>query len=447
MKRKTTENDIKVLCSTKTQRKTLGELNETTTIPSMQFRHSAIDDEIHTEKKLTVNNRRELHSLGRDLFDTNKEVSSLARKIKSLNIACSAICSAQISMLEEDRAVLLTENKALSEERSAATYRIISAKNIVELSESDIENLKKTLKDKQKEVEEYGEVKDKLEQQLKELLDREQRFQEEDKLTEASIQQMKGRLYTILLLSNGLKTHSKRHGELFETLIPQKADSWAKLKFDQTICVDSLYLAQCWAELSIGVIEKVVECSLRGNDRASAEKLPREIVFFILSLGNRYAVVEEYLAEVMRNLQEETVGAAVYSLSESETMPLKSDKVSIDGIFEYVNVVKDEQSKKNKRGNNYALEVSLGESDATLKFVFIDTEDSKNLEEIQRRARDIHQTKQSNRKYTSKGHDTLMQEVLLNVNMGYLVVICEEDESMYYILQTAKTLSNCIVTS
>jgi len=451
MKYKLTEDDIKAFYSTK-QRKTLGPTNNTISIPSMQLRYSAIDDDILNKKGVIVNLRKELYSLNRQSFDVTKEVDMFSYNVKELESNYSKVAKAQIAMLEEDRAVLLRENKNLSEERSAVGYRVISAKNIVELSETDIENLRIALKEKQEEIAKYLESKEELEEQLKGLLEREQRFLEEDRITELAIQQMKGRLYTILLLTDKEKTHCRRYGEVFEALIPSKIDSWVKLKFDQAICTEDIFLAQCWVELSIGVIEKVLEYSIttNSNERASIEKLPKEITLFVLSLHNKYTVVEEYLVDIIKSLPEtfsNRMEACVYSLSEDvHAEPLRLGKISITDISNCIKIVKEEQSKS-KRGNNYALEIILGEFNAILKFVFVNTEDEKNLEEIQRRARDIHQTRQSNRKYTSKGYDALMQEVLMNVRMGYLIVLCEDDDkSLYCLLQAAKTLSVCITT-
>ena len=400
MKRKSTLTEMEKICYYPKRRQTFIEL-DLINIPN---------NYIDIGKRQNIKIKREIILIKDIDDDLSKKINEISDVMKSLGIIKPlSQHEEQIRIMEEERVNLINENNALNIAVNNSIHRIIPKRNAITLSENYLEKHKEIINTKKEKIIELLKYKEELEQQLTEALEEEKKFQEEDKLIELAIHQMKGRLYSLMITDKDQRTHYRKYGNLFETVIPQKTDSWIRMKFDQAICADKEYLHECLFEYTKGVLEKVIYDLLNNTED---KKLPREITYFILSLHNRMEFIQSYIKEILENIKktfEIRIMASVYSLSENkDTLPLILGEISQpeNQISEYIKIIAENQ-KIYKRGNNYALELVMKEIGASLRFVFINTEDENNLEEIQRRARDIYQTKLNDRKYSVRGYDTL----------------------------------------
>eukprot|EP01022_Parablepharisma_sp_SALTPOND_P005147 TRINITY_DN1217_c0_g1_i1.p2 TRINITY_DN1217_c0_g1~~TRINITY_DN1217_c0_g1_i1.p2 ORF type:complete len:581 (+),score=99.53 TRINITY_DN1217_c0_g1_i1:49-1791(+) len=451
-----------------------------------------IEEKVETLDENIEKAKLELGEVKKTLEGAEEQKSSdnyeYSEKLTKILQTCS-LQQERVSMMEEDRDSLIYELKTLQEKIAASAYYVASAKNTAQSSKVKLDQLRKELHEKRQEAIALAKLERETRAQLAALMEKERKAREEDELIEFTIHQMKGRPYTILLV-NGVKESEEEPSNkisinALEAKIPQKTDSWIQMKFDTVIwdrldLCDNFELVQYWFDSTKVMLKKAVEFTDEEGKRQEEEEVvskpgdeDNELTFFVLPVHNRIELVGKYLQMILRNLpmllevrEDERlltkVSGSVYSLNDtSEVMPLKLGEISPTdkGINEYIEIVSKEQ-KKEKKGNNYALELhvyasneeTMKKSATTLKIVFINTEDPKNLEEIQRRAREILQTKLNSKRYSVKGTDMLLQECLLSVKMGYLIFLWDEEtkaadnEHLYNVIQAAKNLAECIPT-
>jgi len=348
---------------------------------------------------------------------------------------------AKLNMIQEDY-MSLNADILNSEQRISYSKDFVERVHSTERTfNADITKLKDELKNRQKEIMECENLKIQLIQQLGELESEEIKLKEEDLQVEHAIQTMKDTLYTIVCINQPNISQS-----YLDIKVPNKPDSWLRLKVDSMIPLSSPNnsLFDCTKIM----IKKSLE--YKGSDVGGIvvskfiDKDP-ELTFIVLSCNNNFVFIREYIEKVLKSLEDMVecsvsvkVTGSVYSLNgDKNIIPLKLGELSLNGsdVNKFIEVMLKEQEKTSE---NYILEICVYTSDikrliktaTVLKFIFINSKSTKNLEEIDRIV--ISQNK-SNEKIS------LLQESFTSIRIGYLILQLD-GKDVYTITRTAKNL-------
>ncbi len=395
----------------------------------------------------------------------------------------------RVTMAEEDLSALRVEADEIRQEiNRAQALAAGTSQSLAAVLRPEIGVLSQRIANKREEIVELGKAEQEAKSVLQSVVREEEKQLALDRELEFNIHMLKGKLYNVFVTRQGVgKEGMVRVGMgSVDVRIPQKSDSWIKLPFDLVVskeldlcesfdCVKLLfdrtrlmiqsYMQHLPAEQPR---RSVSERASKGRYDDGGEK---DLTFLVLSAHNRTALVREYIEHLLANLSclrspTHRISAAVYPLNGTdEVLPTKLGELSDCDVSGYLAAVDKALSNNKTRGNNWALELHLyaatNESaemgECTLKFVFLNCEDPKNLEDIQRRGREMYQSRLNGKRYSVKGGDPLLQSALLDIRMGYLLVItdgkgletetAEEQEHMYAIAQTARTLEDCVGTA
>jgi len=400
------------------------------------------------------------------------------------------------NMLEEDKISLIQEINNFKERITQSELYVKNTKSIEINSKSDLEKMELKLKEKREEIIELKKIENEVRKKLEDLMEKEINSKEEDELVEYTIHRMKGHLYTILMVDNKIRTEfqNKIAMNSLEVKIPQKIDAWIQMKFDSIIwehfdLCEKFEPIQCLYDLSknmlhrffirnamssmpaVNSLENTEKSSLEEDSKSSDENKfnieQNEITYIILACHNQISKIAEYIQFILSKIPILTnssivykIMGTVYCLSETSSIfPLKMGEITSNGLDsqEFIEEVIERQAKN---GNNFSLELSICSDNIDnikpiiLKFIILNTQDPKNLEDVQRRSREILQSRLNSKKYSAKGNDILLQEALANVKIGYLILLWnhnipvtefdKEIEHQYNILQAARTISECI---
>ena len=336
----------------------------------------------------------------------------------------------------EERNGLLLECKGIKEGISAVNSRMEEKKkSIVDIRRGLLENeiVKKTKMEEKESLEkEYNSILQKLNAQL----ERENKLFEEDISLEYTIHKMKGRLYSILVVVPSIEEPQKTAATSYKLTCDSidvkplgDEPSLGPIKFD---CVVSSQLdlreSFSYPEYMYSFTNLTLKDSIDSEEDA---KVPKEILYVVLATNNKLSKVSEYLEHVMKKIPDifpptaiqdaiTSVSITIYAYNSS---PKSMTSTSLSGP-----IINDSMKLVTTfiKSGNVIMKVLFKSGDKALRlvFAFINTMSTAGIDEAKSFAREAAQSRSSKRSLMKDCEN--IQQLLLNVRIGYLFVVCDK---------------------
>eukprot|EP01022_Parablepharisma_sp_SALTPOND_P013380 TRINITY_DN1785_c0_g1_i1.p1 TRINITY_DN1785_c0_g1~~TRINITY_DN1785_c0_g1_i1.p1 ORF type:complete len:609 (+),score=53.46 TRINITY_DN1785_c0_g1_i1:1378-3204(+) len=407
-------------------------------------------------------NQEKLKELERLLADADTEIEELKKQLavksmehdKEFETYKSQFQSITLTHSSEKAKAeaILEEKAALENDVQKVHTNLNESKATIKNKKENIAQLKTHLKEneeinkrKQIEIKQLRKEHSELLCTSKELLREHEQKHQNDIQQEYEIHKMKGKLYSILVsdLDKSLKSNENAMVGFDLLELKPEGSAWTHAKFDLVIdrtldLCENFEYAKYWVELTQPMVSSCVGMIEGSNCK--------ELTYFVLSAFNKFKLLADYI-EGLINAIKGGKGTPITIKARALDTPAETAK-RLFGIGEIRTFLDFAHSKCNNRI------VTIEANGTVLKYVLIDTIDSRNLENIQRRIKETRRSKtplKAPQKPAKEFH-----KILASVQAGYLIMLMDfsgktlsKDHvpDLNRIMETAKLLSEYVVTA